>query len=155
MYRYILIVMALLFLIFSCEKKNTQENISQDTLKVIQEDSTVHAEKTEKEILKNAPEWYADIPEREGYLYVTANARSKRADIAEDKAEHLARVLMAGKIENLEKESQETNGGAQAEQETDTETQNLSYSIIVKKKRIKEGDYWRAFVLLEMKTPEK
>jgi hypothetical protein len=153
MYRFILL--AFLFLLFSCEKKNTKENTAPDSLSVIQKDSTVQTEKEVQEVPQNAPEWYTDIPEKEGYLYVTANARSKRADIAEDKAEHLARVLMARKIENLERESQKTNSGAQAEKETDVETQNLSYSIVVKKKRIKEGDYWRAFVLLEMKTTEK
>jgi len=152
MYRFILL--AFLFLLFSCEKKNTKKNTAPDSLTVIQKDSTLQTEKEVQEVPQNAPEWYTDIPEKEGYLYVTANARSKRADIAEDKAEHLARVLMARKIENLERESQKTNSGAQAEKKTDIETQNLSYSIVVKKKRIKEGGYWRAFVLLEMKTTE-
>lgn len=148
MYRYFLL--GFILLVFSCEKKEVKPHESADSLNTVTKDSTLQRQKAAEEIPQNAPQWYMDIPEREGYIYTVANARSKRADIAEDKAEHMARVLMAEKVAELKKEAQ-NSGGAQSEKAQE-ETQSLNRSIIIKKKRIKEGNYWHAFVLLEMKS---
>ncbi|GEM_PF-4446137 len=141
-------------LLFACEQKDNKKPESLDTLSTSVEDSAVQIEKNAEAIPENAPEWYENVPQREGYIYVVANARSKRADIAEDKAEHLAHIIMAQKIRNL-KNNLQKNGGMQAQNESDNQTQDMMYSIFIKKERIKEGKYWHAFVLLEMKIPEE
>ena len=149
MYRFILLIALLFF--FSCDKKSAKEELKTDSLTVIQKDSSLQAGETLEETPENAPEWYTDIPKRDGYLYITASARSKRASIAQDKAEHIAHVLMAEKIEKLKSASSAANGGTNSEDEI-TFNKNLQHSIIIKSKRVKEGGYWRAFVLLKMKT---
>ncbi len=133
----------LLLAISACEKKSEEKvNYGRDSLKAAIEDSNRVISQNGSEIPKNAPDWYRHFPEAEGYLYVAANAHSKNAAVAEEKAIHLARVLMAQMCDSND------------QGKSDTLQQNLRQSIVLKKTRIKSNNQWQAFVLLRMKKKD-
>jgi hypothetical protein len=143
MFRFVLFI-TVLTAVFSCDTKVEKELKTGDSSKSIVGDSIHTFSVMSKEIPKNVPEWYDDFPEADGYLYISANARSKSASMAEDKAIHLARVAMA----QMTVEDSIGGNGEQIIQ------QNLQHSIVVKKSRIKVNNYWRVFVLLRMKKAD-
>ena len=147
----ILLLLVILILV-ACENKNEVIIEADDTLAVLQQDS-IQTVNDKKPALANAPDWYNDLPERKDYIYVSASARSRKATIAEEKADHIARVLMAEKVKELKKNisSSNSHGGTLSEDTPNTQPQALHNSIIRKRERVKEGKYWRVFVLLEMK----
>ncbi len=146
---YRIVLLWLLFFLVFCDNKNEKRTAERDSLIRLQQDSIGHTIIELKSIPENAPEWYDNLPERVDYLYVSATARSKRASIAEEKAEHTARAILADKIKNISSSS--AHGGTLSDNSTDKPSQVLYKSIIKKRKRIKEGEYWRVFVLIEMK----
>jgi len=147
-----IILLLIILALVACENKNEVKIEADDSSAVLQQDS-IQTVIDKKPALANAPDWYNDLPEREEYIYVSASARSRNASIAEEKADHIARVLMAEKIKILEKDisSSNSHGGALSEDTPNSQPQALHNSIIRKRKRVKEGKYWRVFVLLEMK----
>ncbi len=117
----------LLVALLSCSKNEPSDKAPQkaDSLSSVQNDVLVPAD---------APAWYTAKPEVEGFLYGRGMARSRRVNIARDKAVLKAQAELA---EILKSDS------------TLTVPVELKNTLIKEQKQIQEGKQWRVYVLLE------
>jgi len=118
-----LIILAL-FVILSCE--------SQKKADVESDSSSV------KLIPVDAPAWFQELPESSEYVYGKGMAVSRKVTIAREKALLLAQADLAEKIKR---------------EVLDSEGIELSRGVVREQQKIKEGERWRVYVLLEM--PQK
>ena len=118
-----------------------------------------------RKTLKNAPEWFIDTPEKEGYKYTTATATSQDMQLAINKAKLDAAQTLAGQVASvmngLVKRAQEETGlGADSDlidQFSQTQEQVITTSLKdwkVSQKEIQEEksnnqNIYRAYVLIE------
>ncbi len=122
-------ILAFLLLIasLSCSKKEPSNQVPQnvDSLSSTQEEVLVPAD---------APVWYTAKPETQGFIYGRGMARSRRVNIARDKAVLKAQAELAELLKS----------GS-----TLTVPVELKNTLIKKQKQIQEGKQWRVYVLLE------
>jgi hypothetical protein len=109
----------------------------------------------------DVPEWYANVPADPNYLYAVNTSTSKDMQLAVDKAIQSARTEIGRqvdvKIQALQKRFQEETGIGDDAQLLDQMTQasktvvstSLSGSKEKQKKIVKDGNNWRAYVLVE------
>lgn len=109
-----------------------------------------------------APSWYSKAPRDDQHLYAAATASSQDMQLAVDKARTQAQTALAGQLEtrmgNLTKQfSEETGTGETSEllQQFTSATkavidQSISGATIDKQKQTREGNGYRAYVLMVM-----
>jgi hypothetical protein len=109
----------------------------------------------------NIPDWYMSVPKDPNFIYAAKTATSQDMQLAFDKATTDARVEIGRqvelKVEGLQKRFQEETGTNADAQLLDQFTQanktvvstSLSGSRITKQKQLKDGEIWRAYVLVE------
>lgn len=109
----------------------------------------------------DVPEWYANVPADPNYLYSVNTSTSKDMQLAVDKAMQAARTEIGRQVEvkvnALQKRFQEETGIGDDAQLLDQFTQasktvvstSLSGSKEKQKKIVKDGNNWRAYVLIE------
>ena len=109
----------------------------------------------------DVPDWYLNKPEDPNYLFEPATATSKDMQLAVDKAVQAGRTGIGRqveiKIQGLQKRFQEETGIGDDAQLLDQMTQasktvvstSLSGSKEKYKKIVKDGNNWRAYVLVE------
>ena len=118
-----------------------------------------------RKTLKNAPKWFMDTPEKEGYKYTIASATSQDMQLAVNKARLDAAQTLAGQVSSemngLVKRAQEETGlGADSDlidQFSQTQEQVITTSLKdwkVSEKEIQEErsnnqNIYRAYVLIE------
>ncbi len=105
------------------------------------------------------PEWYLTTPTTNNYIYEAASSTSRDMDLAISKASTEARAKIArtlkAKVNSMQKKFEEEIGEgenseylAQFTQATKIiVSQEMSGSQITKKKLVKDGKIWRAYVL--------
>ncbi len=149
----ILFVIFIVILLISCEKTKRSERNSTDTTNVI--DSLKADTSMLIEVIEHAPSWFKSIPKEEGYIYAAGTAKSRRANIASDKALLNAQVSMAEKLKKLRLGSDTIHGEEVIGADSDPSNENLSITMqdvmIKNKKQIKSGDLWYSYILLELK----
>lgn len=150
--KVLFIILSTIFL-FSCQKTERSNRIIPDTSGVMDSlkiDSTFSIEE-----LEQAPSWFKSLPEKEGYIYATGTAKSRRANIASNKALLNAQVSLAEKLKELGINSNTIHGEQSIGADSDPSNDNLSTTMqdvmIKNKKQIKYGNLWYSFVLLELK----
>jgi len=132
--------------IFSCNEKKEIHPDQLDSLKNI-DSALVDSGIVDKSILKNAPDWFKTIPVEDGVLYAIGTAKSRRLNLASDKAVTKAQISLAEQV----KLKTESAGGADTEDVTESDLDIvLKKSLIKNQTQIKEGKLWRVYVLLEM-----
>lgn len=138
--------------ILSCRDKEKQGYPgSKDTLQ--HQDSTLLNDPSEQAAYLNyAPDWFRNPPSDDGFLYTVATAKSRRLNMASDKALTLAQIAMAKKLEKLSG-TVEAPKGADEEDNPLLRTE-LRNSLVKEQIRISEGKYWRVFILLQMPIEE-
>ena len=117
-----------LLAVISCENKDSADSkisAGDDSLSVSREDQLIPAD---------APAWFVDEPDIKGYIHAKGMARSRRINIARDKALMKAQAELAMKI------NPDSLGGM-------IQLENLS---IKKQEQVQEGNLWRVYVLVEM-----
>lgn len=149
-----LLFILFLFLIFaSCEKNNKNDRSNTDTTNV--SDSTKSDSSLSIENQEHAPSWFKSLPKKEGYIYATGTAASRRANIASDKALLYAQIRLAEKLKKLRLDSGIREGEKAIGADSDPGSDNLSITmqdVMTKnKKQVKSGDLWYSYVLLELK----
>jgi len=109
----------------------------------------------------NIPDWFLNIPKDPNFIYAAKTATSQDLQLAFDKATTDARAEVGRqveiKVEGLQKRFQEETGSNTDAQLLDQFTQanktvvstSLSGSRATKQKQVKDGDLWRAYVLVE------
>jgi hypothetical protein len=109
----------------------------------------------------NIPDWFINIPKDPNFIYAAKTATSQDLQLAFDKATTDARAEIGRqvelKVEGLQKRFQEETGTSSDAQLLDQFTQanktvvstSLSGSRATKQKQVKDGDLWRAYVLVE------
>lgn len=149
----ILFICLIVLLIFACEKTEQSDRNIPDTTGVMDSlitDSSFWAEEWEQ-----APSWFKSLPEKEGYIYATGTAKSRRANIASDKALLNAQVNIAEKLKEMGFGSNTMHGEQSIGADSDPSNNNLSITMqgvmIKNKKQIKSGNLWYSYVLLELK----
>jgi len=107
------------------------------------------------------PDWFTNVPKDPNFLYGAKTATSQDLQLAIDKASTDARSEIARqveiKVEGLQKRFQEETGTSTDAQLLDQFTQanktvvstSLSGTQITKQKQMKDGNLWRAYVLVE------
>jgi len=107
------------------------------------------------------PDWYSNVPADPNYLYAVNTSTSKDMQLAVDKALQAARTELGRQVEvkvnALQKRFQEETGIGDDAQLLDQFTQasktvvstSLSGSKEKLKKIVKDGNNWRAYVLVE------
>ena len=107
------------------------------------------------------PDWFVNVPNDPNFLYAAKTATSQDLQLAFDKATTDARTEIGRqveiKVEGLQKRFQEETGNNADAQLLDQFTQanktvvstSLSGSRISKQKQLKDGNLWRAYVLVE------
>lgn len=107
------------------------------------------------------PDWFMNVPKDPNFLYGAKTATSQDLQLALDKAATDARAEIARqveiKVDGLQKRFQEetgTNADAQLlEQFTQANKTVVSTSLsgtqVTKQKQVKDGNLWRAYVLVE------
>ena len=125
--KLIIFIIPLFLVAYSCTKKESseQQQSQADSLANVQKDLLIPAD---------APAWYSAKPEVQGYLYGRGMARSRRVNIARDKAVLKAQAELA---ELLKSDS------------TLSVPVELKNTLIKEQKQIREGKHWRVYVLLE------
>ena len=110
------------------------------------------------------PAWYLNMPVEENYLFATATATSKDMQTAVDKATNDARAEIGRQVDvslaGLQKSFTEEVGVGENSKLIEQFTQasknvvstNLSGSTPIEKKLNKDGDNWRAYVLVKYPT---
>ena len=144
----------LVFLILVACEKTSRNDLSKSDSSIVADsartDSVLLIENAE-----NAPSWYLAIPEKEGFIYAIGMAKSRRANIASDKALLNAQVSLAEKLKRQDLNI--VNGEGENAIGADSDPDNDNLSIIMKdvmvknKKQLKVGDIWYSYVLLELK----
>lgn len=109
----------------------------------------------------DVPEWYANIPTDPNFLYAVNTSTSRDMQLAVDKSMQAARTEVGRQVEvkinALQKRFQEETGIGDDAQLLDQFTQasktvvstSLSGSKEKQKKIVKDGNNWRAYVLVE------
>ncbi|MBI2429441.1 MAG: hypothetical protein HYV29_11730 [Ignavibacteriales bacterium] len=109
----------------------------------------------------DVPEWYSNVPGDPNYLYAVNTSTSKDMQLAVDKALQAARTEVGRQVEvkinALQKRFQEETGIGDDAQLLDQFTAasktvvstSLSGSKEKQKKIVKDGNNWRAYVLIE------
>ncbi len=109
----------------------------------------------------DVPEWYSNVPVDPNYLYSVNTSTSRDMQLAVDKALQAARTELGRQVEvkvnALQKRFQEETGIGDDAQLLDQFTQasktvvstSLSGSKEKQKKIVKDGNNWRAYVLVE------
>lgn len=109
----------------------------------------------------DVPDWFTNVPKDPNFLYGAKTATSQDLQLALDKASTDARAEIARqveiKVEGLQKRFQEETGTSTDAQLLDQFTQvnktvvstSLSGTQIAKQKQMKDGNLWRAYVLVE------
>ncbi len=107
------------------------------------------------------PDWYLNIPKDPNFFYATNTQVSQDLQLAFDKATQGARIeigrMVETKVNGLQKRFTEETGTANNAQLLDMFTQasktvvstSLSGSRVAKQKQLKDGNNWRAYVLVE------
>jgi hypothetical protein len=107
------------------------------------------------------PDWFTNIPKDPNFIYAANTATSQDLQLAIDKATTGARAEIGRqveiKIEGLQKRFQEETGTTADAQLLDQFTQanktvvstSLSGSKTTKQQQLKDGNQWRAYVLVE------
>ena len=107
------------------------------------------------------PDWFTNVPKDPNLLYAAKTATSQDLQLALDKATTDARAEIGRqveiKVEGLQKRFQEETGTSTDAQLLDQFTQanktvvstSLSGTQITKQKQTKDGNLWRAYVLVE------
>ena len=110
--------------------------------------------------LDEAPEWYDQAPSDPNYLFAVSSATSKDMQMAVDKASTSARaeigIQVEAKIQGLQKKFDEETGLGEDAQYLSMFTEatkiivstTISGSKIDKRKTLKEGNIFRAYVLV-------
>lgn len=110
------------------------------------------------------PSWYLTTPQEENYLFGAAAATSKDMQIAVDKATSDARAEVARQVDvslaGIQKSFAEEIGTSENSSIIEQFTQasknvvatNLAGSTPIEKKVSKDGDNWRAYVLVKYPT---
>jgi len=111
----------------------------------------------------NAPDWYLDPPTREGAIMVTASAKSRQMEIALDRAQLQAKRDLAANIrssiEGQRDQYTEEIGSSAEESQIRKQYQDFAREMVaeelkgtrlVQKAITKEGNAYRAFVLVEL-----
>ncbi len=105
------------------------------------------------------PEWYLTTPTANDYIYAAASSTSRDMELAINKASTEARAKIARNIEikvnSMQKKFEEEVGGGENSEYLSQFTQatktvvskELNGSQISKKKLVKDGGNWRAYVL--------
>ena len=118
-----------------------------------------------RKTLKNAPKWFMNTPEKEGYRYTTATATSQDMQLAVNKARLDAAQNLAGQVSSemngLVKRAQEETGlGADSDlidQFSQTQEQVIATSLKdwkvsekeIQKEKSNNQRIYRAYVLIE------
>ena len=109
----------------------------------------------------NVPDWFTNVPKDPNFIYAPNTAVSQDLQLAIDKATTGARAEIGRqvetKIEALQKRFQEETGTSADAQLLDQFTQasktvvstTLSGSKVSKQQQLKDGEQWRAYVLVE------
>ena len=109
----------------------------------------------------DVPEWFSNVPADPNYLYAVNTSTSRDMQLAVDKAMQAARTELGRQVEvkvnALQKRFQEETGIGDDAQLLDQFTQasktvvstSLSGSKEKQKKIVKDGNNWRAYVLVE------
>ena len=109
----------------------------------------------------NIPDWFMNVPKDPNFIYAAKTATSQDMQLAFDKASTDARAELGRqveiKVEGLQKRFQEETGTNADAQLLDQFTQanktvvstSLSGSRITKQRQVKDGNLWRAYVLVE------
>jgi len=107
------------------------------------------------------PDWYSSVPKDPSMFYATSSQVSSDMQLAVDKATNAARTelgrMVETKISGLQKRFTEETGSANNAQLLDMFTQasknvvstSLSGTKESKKKIVKDGGNWRAYVMVE------
>ena len=144
----------LVFLILVACEKTSRNDLSKSDSSIVADsartDSVLLIENAE-----NAPSWYLAIPEKEGFIYAIGMAKSRRANIASDKALLNAQVSLAEKLKrqglNIVNEEGENAIGADSDPDNDNLSIAMKDVMVKNKKQLKVGDIWYSYVLLELK----
>lgn len=109
----------------------------------------------------DVPDWYSNVPSDPNYLFAVNTSTSKDMQLAVDKAVQAARTEIGRQVElkitGLQKRFQEETGIGDDAQLLDQFTQasksvistSLTGSKEKQKKIVKDGNNWRAYVLME------
>jgi hypothetical protein len=109
----------------------------------------------------DVPEWFSNVPVNPNYLYAANTAVSQDLQLAIDKATTGARTEIGRQVEikvnALQKRFEEETGVGQDAQLLQQFTQanknvvstSLSGTTVKTKSQVKDGDMWRAYVLVE------
>ena len=144
----------LVFLILVACEKTSRNDLSKSDSSIVADsartDSVLLIENAE-----NAPSWYLAIPEKEGFIYAIGMAKSRRANIASDKALLNAQASMAEKLKrqglNIVNGEGENAIGADSDPDNDNLSIIMKDVMVKNKKQLKVGDIWYSYVLLELK----
>jgi len=109
----------------------------------------------------DVPEWFSNVPANPNYLYAANTAVSQDLQLAIDKATTGARTEIGRQVEikinALQKRFEEETGVGQDAQLLQQFTQanknvvstSLSGTTVKSKSQVKDGEMWRAYVLVE------
>ena len=144
----------LVFLILVACEKTSRNDLSKSDSSIVADsartDSVLLIENAE-----NAPSWYLAIPEKEGFIYAIGMAKSRRANIASDKALLNAQVSLAEKLKrqglNIVNGEGENAIGADSDPDNDNLSIIMKDVMVKNKKQLKVSDIWYSYVLLELK----
>ncbi len=107
------------------------------------------------------PDWYSNRPQDPNHLYAANTATSQDLQLAVDKATTAARTEIGREVETqisgLQKKFDEETGFGKDAQLLQQFTEasktvvstSLSGSQVIKQKQLKDGDMWRAYVLVQ------
>lgn len=107
------------------------------------------------------PDWFMNVPKNPNFIYAAKTSTSQDLQLAFDKATTDARVEIGRqvelKVEGLQKRFQEETANSIDAQLLDQFTQanktvvatSLSGSRVTKQVQVKDGDQWRAYVMVE------
>ncbi|HES60103.1 MAG TPA: hypothetical protein ENO18_06705, partial [Caldithrix sp.] len=144
-------ILFLFFICVACEKANREDGRGDETTVITDSMKTDSVLSTE--ILQHAPSWAKSVPVKDGYIYVIGTAKSRRANIASDKALFNAQVRIAEKLKELELEFTEGENAIGADSDPDNDNLSIKMQDVMtkSKKQVKSGDLWYSYVLLELK----
>ncbi len=88
------------------------------------------------------PDWFGNVPQDSEVLYASKTATSRNLQMAIDKAVAHARAEIAQQIKVHIKDLDKRN-------DEETASVTLLGSKVIKQKVVKQGDLWRAYILVE------
>ena len=146
--KIVLIPVLILFILAACDQKEHPQKEAR------QVDSLVAGADSMQTIRdENAPEWFGQLPVKEGFLYAAAEGRSMRANLAQSKALLKARAQLAEELKKRSvREAHETTpAGADSESVAPAgQVVSLGKTVVKQKKQIKVGRKWHVYILMEM-----